>query len=432
MAEKKYYRSYMMTEYETRLLGQIMKYPKLADQVNLPAKYFSITGAKIYEKILELHSEKIEIDILLLASKLPEINPGIIANLSETISNANFEYYQNEIREAGYKTRLLELSEKIPTMFNAYCIENILQEIQDTIDGLADTSQVYKITKIGDVLPEVIDELEARYKTKDNPLGFKTGIPGLDEILVGDTKQRLFCIGARPSEGKSALMLNFVKEQAINRKEKVGIINLESGMKEMVYRMFADVGNIGSQRIANGFFNESDRSRITDCADQLRDKNIYFYDEPNISLTRLISKMRELVYTAKVKIIYIDYLQLLHYPKANLKRNEEIAYISRMLKEQARRLNIPIVILSQLTRDAENRRPKLADFSESSQIEKDVDVAILIYHRKKEKHNKYTGDFEVAIDEWWLCVDKNRDGAKKAIPVDFQAEYMRFVSRYQE
>lgn len=416
-----------MTEIEIRFLGQLLKYPELINQTNIPIEYLSETGQTIFEKIIELSQEDIKLDILILAARLPEVNPGLIAKLGDCITDANFEYYQDSIRASRYKMRLLELAERISTDIITNDIVIVLQNIQDAIDDLADAGEPYKITKIDSELTPAITEIEKRYKIRGETPGLKTGIDRLDTLLAGDPRQRLFYIGARPGEGKTALMLNIISRQAIRQHKKIGVVNLESSTKEMLLRMLSEVGNIPGEKIKTGMLAEKDFGKLIDSAEALKDLNIYFYDEPNISLQRLISKMRYMVQTKKIEIIFIDYLQLLTYKKAGLKRHEEIAYISRMLKEQARRLNVPVVVLAQLTRDSESRRPRLGDFSESSQIEKDADVAILIYHRYKEALNKITNKYYASINEWWLCVEKNRDGRTGSVRVNFQKEYVRFI-----
>jgi replicative DNA helicase len=296
-------------------------------------------------------------------------------------------------------------------------------EIMAWIDGqlleLSQSGDEDKIVKVGETLLQYVNVLEERYNRKGAYPGIESGIEKLDKALLGFQPSRLYYIGARPSQGKSALMIT-LSLNMILKGRRVGIISIESSCQEILDRLFSQRTGIASELLMTGFFCESDMAKVQDAADYFTTRDLYIYDSPNCDITTLRSRAKRMVAVNQIEILFIDYLQIIEHDDRDIPFREKIAAISKTLKQIARETKIPVVCCAQLRRDAEERRPILSDFSESSQIEKDADAALLLWH-----------EVEAGEEKSWILVEKNRDGARGAIPVYFRRNIYRFDARGQ-
>jgi replicative DNA helicase len=229
----------------------------------------------------------------------------------------------------------------------------------------------------------------------------------------------LYVIGGRPSQGKSALGLNIAAHVSIKERRPVGFLSLESSTTELLGRLVASSANVNSRNLASGFFSGTDMAGIHKAGELLYAAPLWIWDQPNAKLADTVSTARFMRRQHKVELLVIDYLQLIGVPGA-VDRRDSVAQSSMAMKQLARELEIPVVILAQLNRDSDNRRPEMGDFQWSSQIEQDADVGIMLYH-------KMSGpDEDRTIDKSWLFVEKCRDGKRGSVPVCFRQEYVRF------
>ncbi|MDD5358287.1 MAG: DnaB-like helicase C-terminal domain-containing protein [Candidatus Nanoarchaeia archaeon] len=299
-------------------------------------------------------------------------------------------------------------------------VTEILETTERKLFDITSKSEHDDIYSIGSLISGFIDQTEKRYKNKGKIPGLSTGIHTLDSMTLGLNKARLYYIGARPSQGKSALALNMALYLSINESRPVGFISLESSKEECTLRAFSSIGKMNGMDISTGFLQASDFGKINATAEKLFQKPLYFYDRPNMTLQEIKSISRRMVTFYKCEVIFIDYLQIIQHSDSSLCKRERIEDISVQLKNLARELDIPIVCLAQLRRDVDQRRPGLGDFSDSSQAEKDADVAILIYHEKENED----GEDEKLKSR--LLVEKSRDGRTGTIDVVFKKEYVTF------
>ncbi len=296
----------------------------------------------------------------------------------------------------------------------------ILETTERKLFDITSKSERDDIFSIGSLIPGFIDQTEKRFKAKGKIPGLSTGIYKLDNMTLGLNKSRLYYIGARPSQGKSALALNIALHLAVNESKSVGFISLESSKEECTLRAFASQGRMNGMDISTGALRMADFANLNATAEKLFQKKLYFYDQPNITIQEIKSISRRMVTFYKCEVIFIDYLQIIQHSDSSLCKRERIEDISVQLKNLARELDIPIVCLAQLRRDVDQRRPGLGDFSDSSQAEKDADVAILIYHEKENED----GEDEKLKSR--LLVEKSRDGRTGTIDVVFKKEYVTF------
>jgi replicative DNA helicase len=270
---------------------------------------------------------------------------------------------------------------------------------------------------VSDHVHDIIKHCEHIYKNRGQLSGIPTGFPKLDEMTNGWQNQDYIVIGARPSTGKTAGMLNSATA-ALRAGKKVGIFSAEMNTRSILLRMVSDWGNVDSKKLRSGFMSSTDALQIGETAQEIGKTGLFINDTPNIPFQALVSDARRMVRKEKVEIIFIDYMGLIVSEKSSLQRFEQISEISRSLKGLARELNIPIVVLSQLKRESHGNRPSIADLRESGSIEQDADLIILL------QDLGYTDDSETCKKIKWI-VGKQRNGQTGDISMIFKGAYMR-------
>ncbi len=294
----------------------------------------------------------------------------------------------------------------------------LISEMHDIIEAVNISDETYSIKTLDDSMSQTITTLRERHKSPNKLVGITSGLNGLDRQLGGFQKRQLYVIGARPSQGKTALLLNFIK----NCNRPCGIISAESAIEELNIRLLAMDSKHDAQGIVRGIYDDTVETQLEESAITLSNKpSIVCYDEPMMSIDTAIRKARAMKKSYNIEILFVDYLQILGPSNSYTKRElrEQVAYVSSSLKQLARSLDIPVVAAAQLRRDAEGLRPQLNDFSDSTQIERDADVCLFIYHRKVKNEEP----------ESWLLISKNRNGSCRDVPVFFKPEHLLFSDR---
>jgi replicative DNA helicase len=255
--------------------------------------------------------------------------------------------------------------------------------------------------------------------------GIPSGLSDLDALTNGLQKSEFIVIGARPSVGKTALALTMAAHASINLKIPVAFFSLEMSESAIMLRLIASEARIPADRIRTGRIKTTDYDGLMEAASRIYEAPLYIVDLPNMKLLELRTMARRLVLERGVKIIFIDYLTLVTHENSDLPRWEQIAAISRSLKALARELDIPIVALSQLKREAEGKQPTLADLRESGSIEQDADLIIFL-HRDREISKTYeTQSDQIETD---IIVAKQRNGPTGKAPAWFKSSYAKFVN----
>lgn len=266
-----------------------------------------------------------------------------------------------------------------------------------------------------EVGPMVV-EFERRFRDKGQIPGITSGLADLDDLLLGFQPRCLYLVGARPSQGKSALLLNFAMA-AVEAGHKPGYMSIESSRRELLQRAFANVGGIKLRNLQTGMYGANEAIGITKAAEYIKGKSILVADKPNMELADLKARARRMVRTKGCDILFVDYVQLIDLP-GGLTDYERVSKVSVALKQLARELEVPLVTAAQLNRGSEEgktRKPRLSDLKNTGQLEQDADAVVLIYHRGE-------GDDVHS----YLCVEKNRDGATADIEVAWDGSKMRF------
>ena len=273
---------------------------------------------------------------------------------------------------------------------------------------------------------KALEKIEAASRNTGRVTGIPTGFLDLDYKTSGMQPADLILIAARPSMGKTAFVLNIAQHVAFRQNETVAIFSLEMSKEQLVNRLFALESNVDAQNLRNGTLNEVEWEKLIESAGVIGQSNLIIDDTAGISISELRSKCRKFKLEHNLKMIIIDYLQLMSGSGKSESRQQEISEISRSLKKLARELNFPVLALSQLSRAVEQRpdhRPMMSDLRESGAIEQDADVVMFIYrddyyHKDSEKK----GIAEVIIG-------KQRNGPIGTVELIWMPEYTKFANQ---
>jgi len=267
------------------------------------------------------------------------------------------------------------------------------------------------------ILADSFDRLDELHRTKDSLRGIPTGFKSLDNRLAGLQKSNMIILAARPSQGKTSLALNIAQHVAVKEKIPVGFFSLETSKDQLVDRLLSAQANVDAWRIMTGRLEEEDFSKLGEAMGELAEAPLFIDDTPGLSIMEIRTKARKLQMDKGVKLLLLDYLQLVRGPKSE-SRVVEVSQISQGLKNIARELNIPFVVLSQLSRAIEqrsDRKPQLSDLRESGSIEQDADVVMFI-HRPDDENKEQVS----------LVIAKHRNGPTGQVDMVFKGERTKF------
>lgn len=414
------------------MIGEILK----------PESFYEHTHQLIYSAIVDLASQQKPVDILTVTEQLKkrgdldEIGgPFYIARLSGKVaSSAHIEYHARIIAQKYLARQLITFTSEIQTKSfdETLDVDDLMQEAEGKLFEISQRNMKKDYTQINPVISEAYELLQKAAARTDGLSGLESGFHGLDKMTSGWQNSDLIIIAARPAMGKTAFVLSMAKNIAVNTKIPIAVFSLEMSNVQLVNRLIVNVCEIPGEKIKSGQLAPYEWGQLDYKIKELYDAPLYVDDTPSLSVFELRTKARRLVREHGVKIIVIDYLQLMNASGMSFgSRQEEVSTISRSLKGLAKELNIPIIALSQLNRGVENRegidgkRPQLSDLRESGAIEQDADMVCFI-HRPEyykiyqdEKGNDLRGMAEIIIA-------KHRNGAVGDVLLRFRGEYARF------
>ncbi|HBW37111.1 replicative DNA helicase [Desulfosporosinus sp. BICA1-9] len=425
-------------EAEQAVLGAMMLEPETGSsvfEILQPEDFYRDNHRLIFSAIQELFEKGDPIDLVSVAEILRQQGRleqvGGIATISEIArsvpSAANVDYYAKLVTEKALLRQLIRASNSIVERGYEPGEEarNLLEEAEKLILDLSRRRVKDGFSLIRDVLLETFEKIEYLYAHKGNLTGVPTFFTELDRMTSGWQPSDLVIIAARPSMGKTALVLNMAQNASVRAKVPVAVFSLEMSKEQLVQRMLCGEAMVDQQRVRTGDLLDSDWPKLTRAVGPLSDAPIFIDDTVGISLAELRSKVRRLKTEHNLGMIVIDYLQLLSVGKKTESRQQEVAQISRTLKGLARELKVPVIALSQLNRGVEQRqdkRPIMSDLLESGAIEADADVISFIYrdeyyHSESEKKG---------IAE--LIIAKHRNGPVGTVELGFLKEFTKFVN----
>jgi replicative DNA helicase len=398
-----------------------------------PEDFYKTGHQTIFEAMTALADKREPIDIITLGQQLRTMGQldavggaQALSYLASSVPNAaNVSYYARVIKEMAIRRRLIYESTDI--INSAFELEGDIEEFLDSTEqkilGVSDFRVSASFHKVSDIVQDSIRIVEKLYDQKEPVTGIPSGLSKLDMMTAGFQASDLVIVAARPSMGKTALVLGWSQFVGIYHRKPVAFFSLEMSKEQLVLRMLCSESRINNSSVRTGSLSERDFARIVDGASRISEAEIFIDDTPAITITELRAKARRLHRDHQLGLIVVDYLQLLRSPTYSHSREQEISDISRSLKALAKELNVPVVALSQLNRSVESRtdkRPMMSDLRESGAIEQDADLIMFIY--RDEVYNKESPDKGVAE----IIIAKQRTGPTGAVRVAFSGEYTRF------
>ena len=433
------------TDLEEAVLGALMiekdAYMNVCDILS-PESFYDPTNQKIFAAIMQLGLSQRPIDMLTVVEQLrangelEEVGGPIkITNLTSNIySAANVEYHAKIVAQKYLARRLISYATNIETKAfdEGNDIDDLLQEAEALLFDISQNQIKREVTQIDPVINLAIEQIQNAANSSTGLSGLQTGYTELDKMTSGWQPSDLIIIAARPAMGKTAFVLSMAKQMTVNFSIPVAIFTLEMANVQLVKRLLSNVASLEGEKIKSGQLSNEEWDRLNNSLKNVYSAPLYLDETPGLSITELRTKARRLVREHGVKMIMIDYLQLMSAGGLKLgSREQEVSTISRSLKALAKELNIPIIALSQLNRKVEDRgnkdkRPQLSDLRESGAIEQDADIVCFI-HRPEyytrmptdENGNNIRGKAE-------FIVAKHRSGSVDTVDMLFRKEFVRF------
>ncbi len=387
----------------------------------------------IFEAVLTLYSHGEPTDVIAVTDEL--IKTGQLqraggAEYLHTLTGlvptaANAGYYASIVAEKAVLRRLVEAGTRIVQM--GYASEgevvDLVNNAQAEIYGVTGGIEAEDYVPLVEAIDTAVDEIERARGRDGEMIGVPTGFSELDELTNGLHGGQLIIVAARPGLGKSTLALDFARSATIKHHLPTIFFSLEMGRSEIAMRLLAAESTIGMTTLRKGNMEQRDWDKLANIRGQIADAPLYIDDSPNMTLVEIRAKCRRLSQKVGLKMVVIDYLQLMTSGKKVESRQQEVSEFSRALKLLAKELNVPVIALSQLNRGPEQRadkKPALSDLRESGSLEQDADIVVLLHREDAyEREAPPTGEAD-------LIVAKHRNGRQDTIKVAFSGMYSRF------
>ncbi|MBE8471532.1 replicative DNA helicase [Streptomyces justiciae] len=420
--------------------GMLLSKDAIADVVEVIKghDFYKPAHETIFQAILDVYAKGEPADPITIAAELTkrgEINKvggaSYLHTLVQTVPTAaNAEYYAEIVHERAVLRRLVEAGTRITQM--GYAADDDIDEIVNRAQA-----EIYAVTEqrtsedylpLGDIMEGALDEIEAIGSRTGEMTGVPTGFTDLDSLTNGLHPGQMIVIAARPAMGKSTLALDFARAASIKNNLPSVIFSLEMGRNEIAMRLLSAEARVALHHMRSGTMTDEDWTRLARRMPEVSAAPLYIDDSPNLSMMEIRAKCRRLKQRNDIKLVIIDYLQLMQSGKRSESRQQEVSDMSRNLKLLAKELEVPVIALSQLNRGPEQRtdkKPQVSDLRESGSIEQDADMVILLHREDAyEKESPRAGEADI-------IVGKHRNGPTATITVAFQGHYSRFVDMAQ-
>ena len=425
---------------EQAILNLLVTNPLLITEVILdlkPESFYFEPHKLIYETILEIYESNTPINLTNIITFLQDKNIldkiGGIQRISNIISGfENYSDLDNYIKQLNnkYLRRLIiDIGRQIVAWgyTTSEDLEVILEKIEQSVFSLNQQNLSQKIYSSAEIMDDIFSEMKSKIKKTISP-GLISSFKDLDSIIQGFQKSDLIIIAGRPSMGKTAFSLNLGKNVVENYNVPLVIFTLEMSRQQIIYRFISTASNINSNRLKSGRMTLIEWKNLSISMKKISELPIFIDDNPNLTLTDIRSKLRQ-IFTGNVKsgLVIIDYLQLMQLSLKLDNRVQEISYLTRNLKVLAKEFQLPIVVLSQLSRNVEsrtNKRPMLSDLRESGSIEQDADTVIMLY--REEYYNDKDKNSDSQVTE--LIVAKHRNGPTGTAKLLFKPSVTSFTN----
>ena len=424
-------------EAEEAMLGSLLIDPDVISHVAnlvMPEDFYLARHGEIYDVIRTLYDQGEPVDFVTVTEelerrdKLEEVGGrSYITSLVNTVPTAiNAFQYAQIVQEKATLRQLINVASEIARKAydDSQEVGDVVNEAEKLIFAIAERRLEQDLIAITDVVPRVMDEIRTLFERSEDISGIPSGFKYLDIMLGGFQKSDLIILAARPGMGKTSLALN-IALNAAKKNSQIAVFSLEMSREQLVQRLLSQEARIDSHRLRLGKISGQDEwERLYRAAETLRTCRIYIDDTAALSPFELRTKARRLYAEHGLDMIIIDYMQLMHGGKRNENRVQEISFISRTMKQLARELKVPVIALSQLSRQVENRQdkhPQLSDLRESGSIEQDADLVIFIY--RDIKYNKESEKGNTAE----IMIAKHRHGPTGSVELFFDEKFTQFA-----
>jgi replicative DNA helicase len=422
-------------EAERSVLGSMLRDNQvISDVVQLvrTEDFYADAHQKIFQAILSLYDRGHPADLVTLAEALRETKQledvgsyGYLAELWDAAPTAaNAEYYAQIVRDRSIVRNLIHASTEIlrDAYDNVQPSQELLHQAERKILDIAEkgiTTQVYTLQEI--LIKEAYKRIDDR-QGNERSSGLSTGFLDLNEITAGLQSSELIIIAARPSVGKTSFALSIARNVAVDENEPVFFVSLEQSRIELAERLLCCQALVNSHSLRKGRLSAEDIEKLMEAGSRLGKAKLFIDDTPGQGMLRIAANARRLKVRQGIKLVIIDYLQLIEPENRRDPRQEQVAQISRRLKFLARELQIPVIALAQVNRSSEDRqdhRPRLADLRESGSIEQDADTVMLLHRPDRYEPGQHEGIIEVIIG-------KQRNGPTGEVTLAYRKEFMRY------
>ncbi len=422
--------------------------------------FYRIEHAVIFDSVVALAHRDQAVDVLTVQEQLRAQDqleavggsPYLI-HLTDTVpAAANAEFYARVVEEKAILRRLLDASGQITALAHSEYeeIQEVVDRAERAVFGVAQRRLGAYFTPMRPLVSSVFDEIEKRSENPEATTGLATPFDDFNYMTAGLQQSDLLILAARPSMGKTSLALTMAQHAAVARQAPVAIFSLEMSKEQLCLRMICSEAEVDAHRLRTGMLQDRDWAKVGHACAKLSEAPIFIDDSPDCSVLEMRGKCRRLAAEAGLKLIVVDYLQLMRAHKRTDNRTQEIGEIARGLKGLARELKVPVIALSQLSRAVEQRvdkRPMLSDLRESGSIEAEADIVMFIYrdeyYKNKEAVSSDDDGAESAmreqgvhkVEEAELIIAKQRNGPTGTVKLMFLPRYTRFANaddRYME
>ena len=421
--------------------GMLLSKDAIADVVESlrASDFYKPAHETIYEAILSLYGHGSPADAITVADELKKrgelARVGGAAYIHTLIASvptaANAQYYAEIVMEHAIMRRLIEAGTKIAQLgyANETEVDTLVDQAQAEIYAVTDGNAKEDYVSFSEALEETINEIDANSNRPDGVYGVPTDFIEFDELTGGLHGGQMIVIAARPGVGKSTLALDIARSAAIHHQMTTVFFSLEMSRTELAMRILSAEGKISMGRLKKGDLDTEGWTNLATLQGRIDSAPLFIDDSPNMTLMEIRAKCRRLKQRNDLKLVVLDYLQLMSSGKKVESRQQEVSEFSRSLKLLAKELDVPVIALSQLNRGSEQRtdkRPMVSDLRESGSIEQDADMVILLH-----REDMYNPDSE-RVGEADMIIAKHRGGPTRTIPLAFSGKYSRFNNMANE
>lgn len=421
--------------------GMLLSKDAIADVVESlrASDFYKPAHETIYEAILSLYGHGSPADAITVADELKKrgelTRVGGASYIHTLIASvptaANAQYYAEIVKEHAIMRRLIEAGTKIAQLgyANETEVDTLVDQAQAEIYAVTDGNAKEDYVSFSEALEETINEIDANSNRPDGVYGVPTDFIEFDELTGGLHGGQMIVIAARPGVGKSTLALDIARSAAIHHQMTTVFFSLEMSRTELAMRILSAEGKISMGRLKKGDLDTEGWTNLATLQGRIDSAPLFMDDSPNMTLMEIRAKCRRLKQRNDLKLVVLDYLQLMSSGKKVESRQQEVSEFSRSLKLLAKELDVPVIALSQLNRGSEQRtdkRPMVSDLRESGSIEQDADMVILLH-----REDMYNPDSE-RVGEADMIIAKHRGGPTRTIPLAFSGKYSRFNNMANE